>query len=193
MLRLIFICKETYAGAVFSIPLLMILNKVYFRSNAKMVLYAVFSLYISAIYALVGMPNITYIRLELNVNLLPFIGMLEDLKNSILNVLLFVPLGVMLPVLCAQYRGAWKKTTFTGFGVSVAIELLQILTLRATDVNDVLTNGLGTLVGYLIAKLTMLYFPGVGKVNTNSRELLTVSIMTILVMFFFQPFVIALV
>ena len=77
-------------------------------------------------------------------------------RNILGNVVLFVPLGVILPVLFPRARrlGAllWRAAA-----VSVAIEVLQALTrTRSTDVDDVILNVTGALLGYgAFALLTM--------------------------------------
>ena len=62
------------------------------------------TLELSAVFVLVGIPNVTYFRPEVNLNLTPFKGMMQDLKHGILNVILFVPLGFLLPVLWQNFR-----------------------------------------------------------------------------------------
>ena len=53
-----------------------------------------------------------------------------------------------------------QKYTFDGVGLSLSIEIVQLFTLyRATDIDDLITNVVGTLVGYfcfwLIHKLVI--------------------------------------
>ena len=178
--------------AVF-IPIYCILSRFYYHSAGKTILYFLLSCYLSAVYVLVGLPNVTYIRPEMNLNLIPFIGMIADFQNSVLNILLFIPLGIMLPALWKKYR-VLKRTLLFGFAMSIAIELLQILTFRATDVNDLITNTVGTFLGFLFAKTFIKKFPAAKDPadTTNSEELIIVSVIVWLVMFFIYPFVSAL-
>lgn len=47
-----------------------------------------------------------------------------------------------------------KNTFFTGLGLSLTIEFVQLFTLyRATDIDDLITNTVGALVGYGCFKL----------------------------------------
>lgn len=181
---------EIFAAAVILIPVYLILNKAYFLNIKKTILYCIFSFYLVAVYALVGMPNVSYVRFDLTLNLIPIVGMINDLRSNILNVLLFVPLGIMLPILWEKYRGI-KDTVRFGFGMSLAIELLQILTFRATDINDLITNTAGTLLGYSVASILMKKCPSVkGCVSEEkSGELYLVCGVVFLVMFFVQPFI----
>lgn len=189
MNRMEFAVLEILAAALFLLPVYGILNKTDFHSVRKTLAYCVFSFYLVAVYSLVGMPCITYVRLDFHANLIPFLGMIRDLKNGALNVLLFVPLGVMLPVFWEQFR-SWKKTVCFGLGMSFFIELMQCFTMRATDVNDLITNVLGAAVGYGIAAVLRKGFPGIQNIvgEQNRKEVFLVCAIVLVVMFFFQPF-----
>ena len=167
-------------------PAYWILNSLYFHNARKSFCFFLFSCYLSIVYVLVGMPNVTYIRPEINLNLIPVIGMIDDWKNSFLNVLLFVPLGTMLPILWNRFRLQYNVLLF-GFGVSLAIELSQMLTFRTTDVNDLITNTLGTYIGFLSAKVLLKRFHPAG--NGTTGELVSVCCVTLAIMFFMYPFV----
>lgn len=71
------------------------------------------------------------------------------------NILAFVPLGILLPM---AVRSRWSLVllAITALGLSVAIELGQLAVsvwlgyaYRSTDVDDVILNVLGALVGYV--------------------------------------------
>lgn len=184
MMLLFSLLLELSAAAVFLIPAYILLNKAYFHNTGRSTLCCVFSLYLAAVYNLVGMPTVNYVRFEINLNLIPFAGMAADLKNTILNVLLFIPLGFMLPVLWEKYRSP-KKTVLFGLGVSLAIELLQMLTFRATDVNDLITNTMGAFLGYgLFCSARRMISAG----RESAMEQYLVFGITFAVMFFLHPF-----
>lgn len=70
------------------------------------------------------------------------------------NVLAFMPLGILAPLL-APRRRSWVFVLAVGLVVSVAIELCQLgisllvgYTYRQLDVDDVLLNVIGALFGY---------------------------------------------
>lgn len=186
MYRFYLAAVDMLPGALILIPVYWMLNSAYFHNSRKSFFYFLFSCYLSVVYVLVGLPNVTYIRPEVNLNLIPIAGMIDDWKNSILNVLLFVPLGVMLPLLWNKFRNA-KSTVLFGFLMSLAIEVFQILTFRATDVNDLITNTLGAYFGFLCAKLWLRkHLPtGAGKAG----EACIVFAVVLIVMFFVYPFV----
>ena len=90
----------------------------------------------------------------LRVNLIPFVNMLQfDTKfdlliNLIGNSTMFIPTGIMVPLI---YRNvdSLKKTVLTGFAISLTIELLQLpFAVRASDVDDLILNTAGCLMGY---------------------------------------------
>ncbi len=75
----------------------------------------------------------------------------KNWANVLLNVALFVPVGFLLPVLWKQMR-KWYLTIPAGFGVSLAIELVQLALARGVcDVDDLFANTLGGAVGYFLA------------------------------------------
>lgn len=81
------------------------------------------------------------------INLIPFqsgVGLL-----NILNIIMFAPLGFLLPLIWEQCRKLWS-TALLGFQFSLMIELLQLFNRRATDTDDLLMNTVGTLIGFLI-------------------------------------------
>ncbi|MGW3244061.1 VanZ family protein [Streptomyces sp. NPDC001070] len=67
------------------------------------------------------------------------------------NVLLGMPFGVLLPVLAPKARGILRVVVTTGV-VMVLVELAQgaVVQGRAFDVDDVIMNTTGALLGYLL-------------------------------------------
>ena len=95
--------------------------------------------------------------------LVPFNGILLELKWAPLgtlvdlfgNVLLFVPLGFLLPLFVPAMRRWWQALA-VGAGVSLLIELYQLAWpgVRWASVDDVLMNALGALLGFAALRLT---------------------------------------
>jgi glycopeptide antibiotics resistance protein len=97
------------------------------------------------------------------VNLVPartVVGMIRDFPRLVIqqllgNVVLFVPLGLLLPLLSARCR-RFAMTAAVALSVSVGIELVQLallLTLtsrRSVDVDDVILNVTGACLGYTV-------------------------------------------
>jgi glycopeptide antibiotics resistance protein len=95
--------------------------------------------------------------------LVPFEGILQELEWTPLetlaelsgNVLLFAPLGFLLPLLVPTMRRWWQALA-VGTGVSLLIELYQLAWpgVRKASVDDVLFNALGALLGFAALRLT---------------------------------------
>lgn len=168
------------------LPLFWVLDKNRFHNPRRTALYFLLAVYLSGVYAVVGLPDIRYIRFHLRVNLVPFAYMFSDYKNSLLNVLLFVPLGFLLPVLWNRFHRFYWTLLF-GLGLSLLIEVLQIFTFRATDINDLMTNTTGALVGWGFGRVTAHFFPGLSA-RENTREVFLICGITFLVMFLLHPF-----
>lgn len=74
----------------------------------------------------------------------------EPLEGVVLNILLYIPMGYLLPVLWPSLaRGKWmRKILFLGFAASLLTEVIQlILRLGWFDIDDLLNNVLGILAG----------------------------------------------
>ena len=64
------------------------------------------------------------------------------------NILLFLPLGLLPPLLQPKLRSLWKTLLLAAL-VMVTVEVLQMLLLVGTcDVDDLILNLLGTALGY---------------------------------------------
>lgn len=186
MYRIFSMCLEAGIAAIILIPAFWLLNRYCFRNPRRASCYLIMSLYLAAVDAVVGLPSLLYIRLDQNINLVPFAYMFSDYRNSLLNVLLFVPLGFLLPVLWKRFR-SFLWTGLFGLSFSLSIELLQLLTLRATDINDLMTNTTGTILGWLLGRLVLRLFPSI-RPSWKTGELAIVFGVTLAVMFLAQPF-----
>ncbi len=68
--------------------------------------------------------------------------------------------------------------------MSLTIEVLQLFLFRATDINDLIMNTLGALVGYLAAKVIIRKSWDNGKDNRDILKLIVMIIISILVVVF---------
>lgn len=174
---------EAAAAAAVLVPVLLVCNQLRFHSGRKTLAYCIFCLYLAVMGALVGLPSITYIRFGPNVNLIPFAGMGI---HTLLNVLLFVPFGFALPCFW-QDRRHLGKVALEGFLLSLLIELLQIFTFRATDINDLITNTLGAVVGYGLAWGLERLCPGFCIKGWDSKDRFLLYGAVLAVMMLVQP------
>ena len=176
---------EAIIASVFLIPLFLYLHTTRFHSRRKTLKYVLFAFYLSGVYAVAGLPNITYIRFRPNINLEPFLYMFSAFSTSFLNVILFLPFGFFSTLLWKRFRNPFWNV-LTGFGVSLSIELLQLFTFRATDINDLITNAFGTFLGWILGRILIHFVPESGLENPLS-DLALVLKTVFCVMFFFQP------
>lgn len=73
--------------------------------------------------------------------------------NILGNVAMFVPFGVFLPTVWRKLQRAWKAIP-VGFLTIILVEILQLFTLRGRcDVDDVLLNMVGIILGYALWRL----------------------------------------
>ena len=82
----------------------------------------------------------------------------EDLlAENIMNVVVFIPVGLLLGIAFKQMT--WWKALLIGCGISVTIESLQFFFMRGfSEVDDVMHNTLGCLLGYGIMTILRIIF-----------------------------------
>lgn len=79
-------------------------------------------------------------------------GRNDLLAENIMNVVVFVPLGLLLS--CAWQRLKWWMVLLIGLGISMSIESLQFVMKRGfSEVDDVIHNTLGCLIGIMIVTI----------------------------------------
>ena len=71
------------------------------------------------------------------------------LINFFGNIGIFMPFGIFIPLLFRTGK-SFVKVTLIGFAVSVFIELCQLPLMRGTDIDDVILNTLGAILGYFV-------------------------------------------
>lgn len=127
---------------------------------------ALFALYLCAVLSLTFLPLRVIPgvigRYEFNSTLLEIVQGTYTAGNWVWamiagNVLMLVPFGFLAPLLWERLRG-WRVLP-AGLGLILAIELLQPFTGRSFDVDDILLNFLGVLVGALIAIPVQILLP----------------------------------
>lgn len=93
------------------------------------------------------------------VNLLPLVNLLDYgskrdlLLNVIGNVAMFIPSGIVLPIIYKRLN-TFAKVILAGGGISLCIEIIQLpFSVRATDIDDLILNTVGVIIGYGIYAL----------------------------------------
>ena len=130
--------------------------------NIQIVVMIIFAVYLFAVLHITGAGTIyDVIRngLEINekqINLIPFseysLNRSVYITQALLNIILFVPFGVLVPLIWQNYRKIWS-ILLSGFLLSFLIEFSQLLNHRSFDIDDLIYNTAGALFGVLLFKL----------------------------------------
>ena len=84
------------------------------------------------------------------VNLFDYDSKRDLLLNVIGNAAMFVPSGIVLPIVYQRLNTFWKVLG-AGIGISLCIEILQLPFYdRVSDMDDLLLNSFGFIIGYLL-------------------------------------------
>ena len=118
---------------------------------------------------------------NMRLNIIPFYWLWEPLKNGgdvimsqvLLNVLLFIPLGMLQPMIQSSHN--MKKTFVIALIATCSIELIQPLFGRCTDVDDVILNVGGAILGYIF----FIVFTKVKKASRIKNHLYSVEVQSI--------------
>ena len=139
------------------------------KSLAYLIFFTIFYVYIVKVldYTLLQFQSLILLKLFMpdlilngqtvgkSMNLIPLIMLTtQDLQTSLLNILLLIPFGFGLPFI-TNFR--MKKTVVIGALFSIVIEFLQLITgfmakitFRIADINDVIFNTVGVVIGYIL-------------------------------------------
>lgn len=127
----------------------------------KLLLGAMFIGYIVFVLELtvIGRGTSHYMQM----NLQPFSGYIDawkkyslrDLQNCLFNILMFVPLGMFLPLLMAKCK-EFKWLLLVVVGATASIETYQTLSGAGIfELDDLINNSLGGIIGYQLYKLAV--------------------------------------
>lgn len=125
----------------------------------KLILGALFIGYIVFVCELTIIGRGTSHYLQMNLN--PFSGYIDawkkyslrDLQNCIFNILMFVPLGIFLPLIIAKTK-EFKWLLFVVVSATLSIETYQTLSGAGIfELDDLINNSLGGIIGYQLYRL----------------------------------------
>lgn len=177
--------------AIPAVPLvlffLLLWHFLFFRDWRKSVRYAVYCLFLCVLWIVTGPPDVFSACFAPKINLIPFAGMVRAPLETLCNVLLFVPLGLLLPLLWKRYRDG-KNAVLCGLTLSLAVEISQLFS-GITDIDDLIANTAGTFLGYLAACGLLLRHPKLAETDGSPWERGLLGATVIAVMFFLAPLV----
>lgn len=125
----------------------------------KLVLGAVFIGYIIFVLELTVFGRGTSHYLQMNLQ--PFSGYIDawkkyslrDLQNCIFNILMFVPLGIFLPLISSKFK-KFKWLLLIVLSATLSIETYQTLSGAGIfELDDLMNNSLGGIMGYQLYRL----------------------------------------
>lgn len=120
--------------------------------NTLFYIYMALVLYVTLMPIIVSLPFI-FNHPYVSMNLLPFddyfSGRGDTVRQILLNVIMMMPFGFLMPIVKKQKLFSCILLTFL---FSLSIELLQPLIngSRSSDVTDLITNTVGGMIGYLL-------------------------------------------
>jgi len=137
-------------------------------NNTNKVTYVLFVTYLIGLFWILLFKlgvHFSYMGNERSINLIPFsepliINGKIDFGEMIMNVLIFVPIGMYSGIIFKRW--IIEKRLFLFFLISLIIEGFQfIMAIGAFDITDIINNTLGGIIGLMI-------YIGIEKVFKNS-------------------------
>lgn len=140
-----------------------LINK--FKINYKReVIMLMFFMFLIGLYsqAITGSFSIKNINIS-KINVVPFKIFIDTYKEVFVNgninyflisflgnIGMFIPIGLLIPVI---WKLKDKTIILIGFLISLSIEISQLFLNRGTDIDDLLFNTFGTIIGLVIYKI----------------------------------------
>ena len=158
MFLILGLLKSSIIGLIPVIPMAALFHFIMLKKDRKtnhktparhVIATYIFCFVLLVIFNVTSIPTIFSIEIDMTINLKLFDFIKTNYIQYILNIILFIPLGFMLPLLWKKYRNAFK-TIICGAAFSLFIEITQMFSSRITDINDLLMNTIGTIVGFII-------------------------------------------
>jgi len=147
-------------SAILYLPIFFILkkkNQGFIRPLSYLFCFWSFFLIVYATLILFNLP-LNFKPVLHKLNLQPFLWLWEDnlrlriVIEIIPNIILFVPLGIFLPTAFKRMRKL-KRTALIAFSVTFSVEFFQYFIGRTSDIDDMITNLLGGIIGYGLFKI----------------------------------------
>lgn len=190
---------RSISGYIFVVPGILVYFWSLKKSGKKQTTIHIVTVFVFCYY-LIGVLTMTGIgklkSFSPNIVLIPFLDMISGPIDTVLNIILFVPLGLFLPLLYRKYNRI-SSVALTSLLFSLSIEIVQMFGRGSTDINDLITNTVGASLGYFIYKLlSKLMRKDIqeqfqsNKINVEIEVLFFVAY-SFVIMVTFQPFVIS--
>lgn len=174
--------------AALLLPVFLLLHPLLPGGWGRTAAYYGLAVYLAAVWIACGLPDCRNAVFNPRLNLTPFVRMWAAPAEAVLNILLFLPWGFLLPLLYRRFRDG-RRAVLAGLALSLFIELMQLFS-GHTDVDDVILNTCGAWIGYFIACVLLLGSPRLSKAAPGDgtfADRTLVYLAVFLVMFFAVP------
>ncbi|WP_130863312.1 VanZ family protein [Bacilliculturomica massiliensis] len=192
--------RAALANYLFTIPISIALETIlcqYYKTKKVKITYGfvvgfqLFLLLLTAMLTITGAGGVDDIGCHGDVilsldafNLTPFTGWGRvNFFGLSMNAVLFIPLGAALPLLWKN-GVSFLRTSLTGFLFSLLIETSQLLNWRTTDIDDLIMNTIGTMIGFGLSRLLLKKITVVQIDNSNTDFFVMNSASLCTVLFF---------
>ena len=147
-----FIAKHVLCGSVpvmcgAALYFLMLYTAGRKQSAEHIITSLLFCLYIVGILTVTGIC--VKAAFSPRIVLVPFVDMISGPVDTVLNILMFIPMGFFLPAMYKEYDRI-SRTAVTALLISLSIETVQAFGYGTTDINDLITNTAGACTGYIM-------------------------------------------
>lgn len=99
-----------------------------------------------------GSWGINFIPFRTIKSYIKYSGLFHCLVNILGNVIIFIPIGLLLPIILNRYK-SFFKIIIISFSISIIIEFIQFFIGRSVDIDDIILNTIGGLLGYIVYTL----------------------------------------
>ena len=190
---------RSVSGYIFVVPVILLYFWYLGKLGKKQTKIHISTVFVFCYY-LIGILTMTGIgklkSFSPNIVPIPFLDMISGPIDTMLHIILFVPLGFFLPLLYKKYNRI-SNTALTSFLFSLSIEIVQMFGRGSTDINDLITNTVGTSLGFFayrsFSKLLREETHGKFQANKSNdkMEVWFFIIYSFVIMVTIQPFVIS--
>lgn len=150
-----YLAKATLTGSILYLIIYTLGSLKRGKVNAVKVFFEyIFTVYLVGVCMVTGIAQFSTMELtdSFDFNIIPFQS--NSLLLFALNIIMFIPMGSLIPIVFKKKY--WKTINILMVGIltSLFIEVVQLMFVgRAADIDDILSNTIGCLIGYFIYKL----------------------------------------
>lgn len=103
-----------------------------------------------------GAWGVNFVPFRTMKNYVKYSGFLHTLTNIFGNILIFIPYGILVAEIFPKFRKL-SKIFLLSFATSFFVEFIQFFIGRSVDIDDLMLNVVGSIMGYLIWKKFLRY------------------------------------